>query len=50
MFDFSNYSTNSKYCNDSSKLIPGKMKDKIAGGAIEKFVGLKAKMYSFFGR
>ena len=50
MFDFSNYSTNSKYCNDSSKLIAGKMKDKIAGVAIEEFVGLKAKVYSFFGR
>ena len=50
MFDFSNYSTNSKYCNDSSKLIAGKMKDKIAGVAIEEFVGLKAKRYSFFGR
>ena len=28
MFDFSNYSTESKYYNDSNKLVIGKMKDK----------------------
>ena len=27
MFDFSNYSHDSKYCNDSNKLVVGKMKD-----------------------
>ena len=27
MFDFSNYSTKSKYCNDSNKLVISKMKD-----------------------
>ena len=47
MFDFSNYSTNSKYYDNSKKLVIGKMKNKTAGVAIEEFVGLKSKMYSY---
>ena len=47
MFDFSNYSTKSKYYDNSNKLATGKMKDKTGGIAIEEFVRLKAKMYSF---
>ena len=47
MFDFSNYSTKSKYYDDSNKLVIGKMKDKSGGVVIEEFVGLKPKMYSF---
>ena len=46
MFDFNNYSTKSKYYGDSNKLVIGKMKDKAGGFAIDKFVGLKPKMYS----
>ena len=46
-FDFSNYSTKSKYYNNSNKLIIAKVKDETAGAAIEKFVELKLKMYSF---
>ena len=46
MFDFSNYSTKSKYYDGSNKLIIGKMKDKTGVVAIEEFVGLKPKMYS----
>ena len=41
MFDFSNYSTKSKYYDDSNKLVIGKMKDETG------FVRLKTKMYSF---
>ena len=48
MFDFSNYSTMSKYYDDSSKLVIGKMKDETGGVAIEELVGLKAKMYSLW--
>ena len=33
MFEFSNYSTNSKYYDDSNKLDVGKMKNKPAGAA-----------------
>ena len=47
MFDFSNYSTKSKYYDNSNKLVAGKMKDKTAGLAIEEFVGLKPMMYSY---
>ena len=48
MFAFSNYSTKSKYHDDSNKLFIGKMKDETGGVAIEEFVGLKPKMYSYF--
>ena len=47
MFDFSNYSTMSKYHNDSNKLVIGKMKDETGDVAIEEIVGLKPKMHSF---
>ena len=47
MFYFSNYSSNSKYCDDSNILVIGKMKDETGGDAIEEFVWLKLKMYSF---
>ena len=47
MFDFSNYSTKSKYYDGSNKLVIGKMKDETGGVAIEEFVGLKPKMSSF---
>ena len=47
MLDFSNYSTKSKDYNNSNKLVIGKMKDETGGVAIEEFVGLKPKMYSF---
>ena len=40
MFDFSNYSTKSKYHDDLEKLVNGEIKDEIGGFAIEKFVGL----------
>ena len=44
MFDFSNYSTKSKYYDNSNKLVVGKMKDETAGVAIEEFGGLKPVM------
>ena len=47
MTDFSNYSTKSKYYDDTNKLVVGKMKDETAGVAIKELVGLKSKMYSF---
>ena len=46
MFDFSNYSTNSNYYDNSKKLVVGKMKDETTGIAIENFFGLKPKIYS----
>ena len=47
MFYFSNHSTKSKYYDDTNKLAIGKMQDETEGVAIEEFVGLKPKMYSF---
>ena len=47
MFDSSNYLTKSKYYDNSNELIIGETKDEIGGFAIEEFVGLKPKMYSF---
>ena len=47
IFDFSNYSAQSKYYDNSNKLLAGKMKDEAAGVAIEELVGLKPKMYLY---
>ena len=47
MFDFSNYSTKSKYHDDLEKLVNGEIKDKVGGFAIEKFVGLNQKICFF---
>ena len=47
MFDFSNYSTKSKQYDNSRKLATDKMKDKSGEVAIEGFVELKPKIYSF---
>ena len=48
MFHFSNYWTNSKFHDDSNKLVIGKMKDETGSVLIKEFVELKPKMYSFF--
>ena len=50
MFDFTNYSTKSKYYDKSRKLVTGKMNDESAGVAIEEFVGLESKDVFAFGR
>ena len=47
MFDFCSYSAQSKYYDDANKLALGKMKGETGGVAIEEFVRLKSKMYSF---
>ena len=50
MFGFSNYSAKStmimKYYGHSKKLVVEKMKDETGDLLIEKFFGLKSKMYS----
>ena len=45
MFDFSNYSTKSKWYDDSKKLVIRKIKDETRRVAISEFVGLKSKIY-----
>ena len=46
MFDFSNYSKDSTFYDDTNKKVIGKMKDEYGGVIIDEFVGLKSKMYS----
>ena len=46
LFDFSNYSKDSKFYDDTNKKVIGKMKDEYGGAIIDQFVGLKSKMYS----
>ena len=46
LFDFSNYSKDSKLFNETNKEVIGKMKDEFGGVIIIEFVGLKSKMYS----
>ena len=45
-FDFSNYPKNSCLYSDCHKKIPGYFKDECGGKIVEKFVGLRSKMYS----
>ena len=45
-FDFSNYSIDSKFFNDTNKKVIGKMKAEFGGVIITEFDGLKSKMYS----
>ena len=45
MSDFSNYSTKSKYCDSSNKLVIGKVKDETGGVSIEEVVALKPKIH-----
>ena len=47
MFDFSNYSTKSKYYDNSNKLVIRKIKDETWSVAIDKFFRFKPKIYSF---
>ena len=47
MFDFSNYSAQSRYYDNSNKLFLSTMKDKTAGAAVEGFSGLKPNICSY---
>ena len=46
MFDFSNYSKDSKFFDETNKKVIGKMKDEFGEVIVTEFVGLKYKMYS----
>ena len=41
LFDFSNYSKDSKFFDESNKKVIGKMKDEYGGVIIDEFIGLK---------
>ena len=47
MFDFNNYATESKYYDNSNRVLVGKMKDEITGVAVKEMFRLKPEMYSF---
>ena len=46
LLDFSNYSKDLKFFDDTNKTVIGKMKDEYGGLIINQFIGLKSKMYS----
>ena len=46
LFDFSNYSKDSKLFNETNKKVIDKMKDEFGGVIVTEFVGLKSKMHS----
>ena len=46
LFDFSNYSKDAKFFDDTNKNVIGKMKDEYGGVIIDEFVGLKLKRHS----
>ena len=46
LFDFRNYSKDSKFFNDINKKVIGKMKDEFGGVIITEFAELNSKMYS----
>ena len=46
LFDFSNYSRDSKFFDETNKRVIGKMKDEFDGVIVDQIVGLKSKMLS----
>ena len=47
LFDFSNYSTKSKFYDYWNKLVVDKIKDETTSVPVKEFTGLKPKMHSF---
>ena len=46
LFDFSNFSKDSKFYDSQNDMVVGKLKDQYTGIPINKFVRLKSKMHS----
>ena len=46
LFDFSNYSKDSKFFDVTNKRVIGRMKDEFGAVIVNEFVGLKSKLYS----
>ena len=45
LFEFSNYSKDSKLFDETNKKVIGKMKDELGGVVVIEFSGLKTRMY-----
>ena len=45
LFDFTNHSKDSKFFNETNKIVIGKMKDEFGGVIETEFVILKSKMH-----
>ena len=46
LLDFSNYPEDSKFFDENNKKVIGKMKGEFSGVIVDKFAGVKSKMYS----
>ena len=46
LFDFGNYSKDSRFFDETNKKVIGKMKDEFGGVIVNEFVGLKSNIYS----
>ena len=46
LFNFSNYSKDSRFFDVTNKRVIGRMKDEFGGVIVNEFVGLKSKLYS----
>ena len=46
LFDFSNYSKDSKFSDETNEKVIGKMKDEFGGVVVAEVVWLQSKMYS----
>ena len=45
LFNFSNYSKDSKFFDETNQKVIGKIKDEFGGVIVVEFVGLKSKVY-----
>ena len=46
LFDYSNYSKDSRFFDRTNKIVIVKMKDELGGMIVNEFTGLQSKMYS----
>ena len=46
LFDYSNYSNDLRFFDETNEKLIGKMKDEFGGVTVMEFIGLKSKMYS----
>ena len=46
LFDFSNYTKDSKFVDETNKKVIGRIKDEFGGVIVTEFVGIKLKIYS----